>query len=175
MVTQLAAVFIRPKASISGINLLELSVILAIGGLLTVTALPRVHSLWQRLAVKNELATLRQHLLFAKHYALTSKTQVAICGASTLAFCDGHWERGYLIYVPGAQQVIRRHQVTPRLKFTLSLHVFGEQNGQIVISKLGTTINNGHFQLRDAEGWEYFISWNNRLRVYVGKDAWDQK
>lgn len=147
----------------SGYSLVEITITLTIIATLTISAISKFLINNKNSAETFEINQLVNDITFAKHYAIAKSMPLYICPSKDMQYCTDSWGYGYLIY-NNAGKPIRFHK--HKLQLNLTLHYFGLQNNKITISNLGTTINNGHFVIRNSLKNTY-ICWNNKLRIYI--------
>jgi type IV fimbrial biogenesis protein FimT len=93
------------KKSATGFTLVEMLVVLALGAILTVLAVPSFQTLLLNRRVQVAVDALAGDLRFARGEAIKRSARVTICASLDGASCQGAgglWKNGWIVFVPTA-------------------------------------------------------------------------
>ena len=93
------------KKSVTGFTLVEMLVVLALGAILTVLAVPSFQTLLLNRRVQVAVDALAGDLRFARAEAIKRSARVTICASLDGATCQGAgglWKDGWIVFVPTA-------------------------------------------------------------------------
>ncbi|WP_428634252.1 GspH/FimT family pseudopilin [Sedimenticola sp.] len=129
-----------------GFTLLELIVVMAIGAILTVLAVPPMITALQDNRLTTQMNQIAGLLTYARKEAVSRRTTVSACATSNGAACNTvNWEAGILIFVGDAA-------TTPTPAAADTLKVIGDLSDQITIRRQSNTdvvpagFNNGYLR-----------------------------
>lgn len=160
-----------------GVTLVELLMVLAIGGIVLASAFPSLRDLILNTHRADAVNTLVADLHLVRSEAIKRDAPVTICKSPDGRTCvtsDG-WEQGWLVFVDGdGDRILDAGEDVVRIReplaepFSVSFHAFGSRNYLRYLPG-GTTGRNGSFYFCGPRGADaaraIILSKTGRLRV----------
>ena len=163
----------------SGINLLEMLIVLSITGILASIALPDLGKMLSRYEGEKIMNSLARAIAFARAQAVEQGAMITFCRSSDGLKCKGSWHEGAIIFTDyNADRIINYNDQillhTPAVKTQGTLKFRAFQNKQYLqLTPLGfTNYQNGNFtwcpEDKDPrQARQLIISYTGRTRLAV--------
>lgn len=81
-----------------GITLIEVTVVLALLGILSHLACANVQQVFQRIKIHQISKALYADFQFARNEAIASNQMIRICGTEDNLHCSQNWSKGYIVF-----------------------------------------------------------------------------
>lgn len=151
-----------------GISLLEMLIVIALMGILTLLAAPSLSDLVERNRTRALADLVRATLAQARAHSVINNQDMMLCGSSDDVSCDGGWGVGWLIISPAAGALpISSHRLAPHDR----LHWQGFANAIRFRSNGTAPLGNGRFIIcrnNHGVGWQVIINRQGRARLVAG-------
>ncbi len=153
-----------------GFSLVEALIVIALLALLGALAIPSLSELVERNRALVVADQLQSHLAHARATSIARNQDVEICGSSDGELCDGRWQQGWLLYIPGRNEVVSYYPLHDRERlrwsgFSRTIRFRG--NGTAHAS-------NGRFYICDGAEqvvWQLVVNRQGRVRRLPGVGA----